>query len=257
MAEQEQTRFDWRNRKPSGHGHVWTGIFILLVGVAALMRNSIPGMPEWFFSWKTLLIALGLFIGFRHQFRGISWLILIMVGSVFLINDIYPDMTLRNYVWPLILIIIGLFFIFRPRKRWYEECKKKELSGDAPHDPMLNPEETFSKEDFVDATSIFGGTKKKILSKDFKGGDVVNIFGGSELNLMQADIKAQAIIEITTIFGGTTLIIPSNWSVRSEAVTIFGGIEDKRAAPAINESTDKTLVLKGTVLFGGIDIKSF
>ena len=260
MVDMEQFKEDWRKRRinrASGNGHIWTGIFILLIGLAALLRNSVEDMPEWFFSWKTLLIAMGLFIGVRHGFRGIAWLILIMVGGVFLLNDIYPDMTLRNYVWPLILIVIGLFFIFRPRKRWYADGKKKELTGDAPNDPLLNPEETYSKEDFVDATSIFGGTKKNILSKDFKGGDIVNIFGGSELNLSQADIKHEAVLELTTIFGGTKLIIPSNWSVRSEAVTLFGSIEDKRPVPQLTESTDKTLVLRGTVIFGGIDIKSF
>ena len=29
------------------------------------------------------------------------------------------------------------------------------------------------KDDFIDSTNIFGGTKKVILSKNFKGGDVV------------------------------------------------------------------------------------
>ena len=104
---------------------------------------------------------------------------------------------------------------------------------------------------------IFGGTKKNVLSKDFKGGDVVNVFGGTELNLTQADIKGTAVLELTTIFGGTKLIVPSNWSIKSEAVTIFGGIEDKRQLPATQEAPEKLLLLRGTVLFGGIDIKSF
>ena len=118
-------------------------------------------------------------------------------------------------------------------------------------------EETYSQEDFVDSTSIFGGANKIILSKDFKGGDIVNIFGGTELNLSQADITDKAILEMTTIFGGTKLIIPSNWSVKSEATIIFGGIEDKRSMPAVSGSIGKILLLKGTVIFGGIEIKSF
>ena len=118
-------------------------------------------------------------------------------------------------------------------------------------------EETWSQDDFIDSTSIFGGAKKNILSKDFKGGDIVNIFGGTELNLTQADIKGKVVIELTTIFGGTKLIVPSNWSVQSEAVTIFGGLEDKRSLSATTDNSDKVLILKGTVIFGGIEIKSF
>ena len=96
------------------------------------------------------------------------------------------------------------------------------------------------------------------MTKDFKGGDVVNVFGGTELNLSQSDINGTAVLELTTIFGGTKLIVPSHWSVKSEAVTIFGGIEDKRQLlPPSLDRPEKILVLKGTVIFGGIDIKSF
>ena len=118
-------------------------------------------------------------------------------------------------------------------------------------------QETWSREDFVDSTSIFGGAKKNIISKTFKGGDLVNIFGGTDLDLTQADFTGSAVIELTTIFGGTKLIVPSNWSIKSEAVIIFGGLEDKRKMPVVSDNPDKVLILKGTVIFGGIEIKSY
>jgi predicted membrane protein len=247
----------WENR--SRHGHIWTGLFILLVGAAALLKASITDLPDWLFSWQSFLIALGIFIGFKHGFRGAAWLILIMVGTAFLMRDLYPELAIRRYIWPFILIVIGAVIIIRPRRKSWEQCswndKKRRSSADSAS--ILSDEETWSKDDFVDSTSIFGGDKKNILSKDFKGGDIVNIFGGTELNLTQADIKGKVAIEITTIFGGTKLIVPSNWEVKSEAVTIFGGLEDKRSVTSLPENTDKILLLKGTVIFGGIEIKSF
>jgi predicted membrane protein len=114
-----------------------------------------------------------------------------------------------------------------------------------------------SAEEYVDSTSVFGGAKKNIISKNFKGGDLVNIFGGTELDLTRADFTGTATIELTTIFGGTKLIVPSNWTIKSEAVTIFGGLEDKRNTQNLTDSTEKILLLKGTVIFGGIEIKSF
>jgi hypothetical protein len=113
-----------------------------------------------------------------------------------------------------------------------------------------------TSDDFIDSTSIFGGAKKNIISKNFRGGDLVNIFGGTELDLSRADFNGTAEIELTTIFGGTKLIVPSNWDVRSEAVTLFGGLEDKRNM-STSENPTKTLVLKGTVIFGGIELKSY
>jgi predicted membrane protein len=154
-------------------------------------------------------------------------------------------------MWPFALIAVGLFILTRPRSKWNYE---KKTDGD------INPVSEGSgntKEDFVESTSIFGGAKKIIISKNFKGADLVNIFGGTELDLSQADFTGNSVIELTTIFGGTKLLVPSNWSVKSEAVTIFGGIEDKRKIQATTENFDKTLVIRGTVIFGGIDIKSF
>jgi predicted membrane protein len=226
------------------------------VGIAYLLKVSIPDLPQWLFSWPTFLIALGFFIGVRHNFRGISWFILILIGGVSLFDHINPDFSLRRYIWPLALIAVGMFFIIRPRRRYWEHWDEKKNTGMQGDGTPLN-EERGSDEDFVDSTSIFGGAKKIIISKNFKGGDLVNIFGGTDLDLTQADFTGTAVVELTTIFGGTKLIIPSNWSIKSEAVIIFGGIEDKRKMPAIAENAGKILVLKGTVIFGGIDIKSY
>lgn len=256
----EERRRRWMERQNhefgavhSKHSRVWTGIFILLIGFAALLKASIPFFPDWIFSWQMLLVALGMFIGVRHNFRGVAWFILMLIGGVFLLTDIYPEFNLRRYMWPFALIAVGLFIIMRPRNRWNWDDKKTAEGTD----PLINEGVGHSKEDFVESTSIFGGAKKIIISKNFKGGDLVNIFGGTELDLSQADFTGVAVIELTTIFGGTKLLLPSNWSVKSEAVTIFGGIEDKRRMQTITEVPDKTLLIRGTVIFGGIDIKSF
>ena len=238
----------------SRHGNKWTGIFILVVGVAALLKATLTNFPDWLFSWQTLLIAFGMFVGLRHNFRGPGWLVLILIGGVFLLNEIYPDISFRRYLWPIAIIVVGLFIILRPRRGWkFNPNKKTEGASDS----FFTEDIDYSSEDFVDSTSIFGGAKKIVISKKFKGGDLVNIFGGTELDLSQADFTGTAVIELTTIFGGTKLLVPSNWAVKSEAVTIFGGIEDKRRMQTVTEATEKTLYIRGTVIFGGIEIKSF
>lgn len=236
-------------------GSIWTGVFIVLVGIAALLKASIPSIPNWVFSWPSFLIALGFFIGIRHNFRGVAWFILMTVGGVFLFERINPDVSMHRYIWPLALIMVGFFFIIRPRRRNWQQWAEKKNGAEG--DTSIGYKETWNDEDFVDSTSIFGGAKKNIISKKFRGGDLVNIFGGTDLDLTQADFTGTAVIELTTIFGGTKLIIPSNWSIQSDAVIIFGGIEDKRKMQTVTENPDKILVLKGTVIFGGIDIKSY
>lgn len=257
--QERRNRWETRWAERSKNSHIWTGAFIILIGVVALIKASVTDVPDWVFSWKTFLIALGVFLGLKHGFKGAAWFILIIVGGAFLIQDINPEVRTERYIWPGIMIIVGLFLILRPRhrKRRDETIPDNKYSGPGDTTTILDEEESWSQDDFIDSTSIFGGSKKTILSKDFKGGDIVNIFGGTELNLTQADIKSKAELEITTVFGGMKLVVPSNWEVKSEVVTIFGGLEDKRSIQPGSEGSGKTLLLKGTVIFGGIDIKSF
>jgi len=242
----------------SGRGHVWTGVLLLLIGVAALLKAMLFPIPFWVYTWPMLLIVIGFFMGIRHNFRGGFWFVLIFVGGIFLAEEIYPGFMMRQYLWPLALIVIGLFFIFRPRRRNWHWREYKDDKNE-PGTNTVAPDEDASalSEDILDSTSIFGGVKKTILSKNFKGGEIVNIFGGSEIDLSQADIKGRARLELTQVFGGTKLIVPSNWQVKIEMAAIFGGVEDRRSVQKADLDPNKILSLGGTSMFGGIEIRSY
>ena len=258
----EEMKSRWEERmERHGNSHIWTGLFLLIVGGVALAKSFGVPMPVWLFTWQTLLIAIGLMIGAKRGFRDGGWFVPIIIGGAFLLNDYFLYGDLRRHMWPLILIVIGLFFILRPkrRRRWHHWDEKKNAGAvtGAETTTPLSEEEEFSQNDFVSSTCIFSGAKRVVLSKNFKGGDLVNIFGGCEVDLTQADMTAPAIMDVSAIFGGATLVVPSNWSVKSEAVTIFGGISDKRRFPASPDTNPKTLIIKGALIFGGMEIKSY
>lgn len=257
-----ERRERWESRMAShqgGDGHIWTGIFLLAIGGLALAKSMGAPIPAWLFSWQMLLIAIGLFIGFRKGFRDGGWFVPVIIGGFFLVNEFVLAGELRRHIWPMILIVVGAFFVFRPRHKSCRPWQKKSpdaIPGTAPE--TITPlSDSFTQDDIIDSTNIFSGTKKVILSKNFKGGDVVNIFGGCEIDLSQADMTTPAVLEVTAVFGGATLIVPSNWAVKSEAVTIFGGIGDKRKITTLADASLKTLVLKGTMIFGGMEIRSY
>jgi hypothetical protein len=58
------------------------------------------------------------------------------------------------------------------------------------------------------------------------------------------------------LFGGSNLIVPDDWKVKSEVVSILGGFSDKRLIVP-NPDTEKTLLVKGVVIFGGLELKSY
>jgi hypothetical protein len=81
--------------------------------------------------------------------------------------------------------------------------------------------------------------------------------GGSEIDLTQADFQGRIKIDTTNIFGGTKLIVPPTWDVQSDMVAIFGGVDDKRQISGVKLDPNKVLILDGTCMFGGIEIKSY
>lgn len=229
-------------------GRVIAGLIVVTVGLVFLGRELGYYFPRWIFSWEMLLIALGLFIGFKHAFKNMTWLVLVIIGSVFLIDDIFPYSDISDYAWPMIIIAVGLFMIFRPSKKNKDWSQWEQGNNQTLED------------DYMDSTTIFGGVKKNVITKNFRGGEATTIFGGTDINLMQADINGKIVLELTQVFGGTKLIVPPHWKVQTEdLVAIFGGVEDKRPLLSDPSAVDpnKVLILKGTCLFGGIDIKSY
>jgi hypothetical protein len=284
-----------RHVRGRGPGRIWAGLFLLAVGAVLLLDQMGFPLPDWLFSWHVLLVALGLFMGLRHNFRGGAWLILVLVGGALVYQDYNPKTHLHQFIWPGVLIFLGFLFILRPhhydwrddlRQRWgdnwKEEWEKKhgrpwpggrpwrnrpwrnrpwqnrpfQDLGGAPAPAFGGSNQSYSSEDFIDATSIFGGSHRRVVSKNFKGGDVVTFMGGTELDLTQADFTGTIRLDVTQVMGGTKIIIPPHWEVRSEVTTIFAGFEDKRQQPAVT-NPDKILVIEGTSIFGGIELRNF
>jgi predicted membrane protein len=106
-------------------------------------------------------------------------------------------------------------------------------------------------------TSVLIGTKENVISKDFKGGEITSILGGSEINMSQADITTTATIDITNVMGGTVIIVPSHWGIKSDVVCILGAVDEKRAVGKNFNDPSKLLRLTGTCLLGGVEIKSY
>jgi predicted membrane protein len=242
------------NRKDSvntdnrhNRGRAIAGLIVVVVGTVLLAKQLGVNFPYWFFTWPMFLVALGLFIGFRHSFRNPGWMIPTGIGLLFLLEHIVPELELKQYIWPIIIISVGLFMIFRPRTRSGEYWKRWDKTGS----------ESLSDSAFETVT-IFGGDKRQIISKDFKGGESVCVFGGVEINLTQADLTGGATIEVVQLFGGTKIIVPPHWRVQTdELVCVFGSLEDKRQVTGTIVDASKTLTLKGTCMFGGIELRSF
>ncbi len=217
------------------------GIILVLIGIVYLLRNyDIFLFPIDFLTWEYFFIVFGLLLFVLSDNK--------TAGIVFLAIGLF---NLVPGLWPLIFVIIGLYIIMK-RKGSRSIYHNKYFKGD----PNISSAE--DSKDSLEDVNIFGGGTKIINTDNFKGGNVVSIFGGSEINLMGSKLAdGEQSLEITAIFGGSTLIIPSEWKVELDVISIFGGYGDKRRKdPNIVYDQNKVLVVKGLVLFGGGEIKN-
>ena len=265
-------------------GKVLAGIVLLAVGASLLLKQfDFFLFPHWLFSFPMLLIVCGVYLGANNSSRNNIWLLLVAFGSILLLGDIFPDFDSGAVVGPFMLIAGGIWLILRRnnkinywdktswKKKW-EESKYDfnfqqsgstekpvadfETSSDA-NTGSTQSQPYYSGDEHLDAVAIFGSVKKTIYSKNFQGGEIVNVFGGAEIDLTQADIKGRVVIDITQIFGGVKMIVPSHWTVVSDVAAIFAGFDDKRVKTTAPLDANKILVLSGTSIFAGVDIRSY
>ena len=258
-------------RQRGKKGNLWAGLVLIAVGALLVSRQFGVYYPEWIFSWEMIVVVIGILVGMKSGFRDYGWAIIIGIGLIFLFDDIFQEMPVHQYGWPILITAVGVFVLMsglgskrEEREEQKQKQKEKEKEGE---EGIVRGEETVEEPegppampasftgDLLEVVSVFGMVKKIVVSKSFKGGEIVAVFGGSEINMTNADFSGKIVLEVVGIFGGTKLIIPPHWEVQSTSAAVFGSIEDKRPQPAINP--DKVLVIDGVAVFGGIEITSY
>lgn len=235
--------------KKSLDGKLVAAIILIAAG-ALLMLNTfnIVHIPLWHYilNWKTIIIGIGLVL-LASQNHKVTGYILIGLGLVFWVPSLLgTDIRFHQVFWPIILIAIGLVIISRRGKH-----------GGVGNNQIRNEDGSIST-NYLNDIAIFGGGVIRVESQNFKGGTLTAIFGGRDLDLKTAKITSEgAIIDVFTLFGGSKLIVPDDWQVKSDALSLFGGFTDKRHIKPDEVKENKVLLLKGIVMFGGIEVKSF
>ncbi|MGI8951705.1 MAG: LiaF transmembrane domain-containing protein [Chitinophagaceae bacterium] len=69
------------SKYPRPASKIWTGLFLVIVGVLLLAQKMHAGIPDWFISWPVLIIAIGILIGIQHKFRNFFFEMLELIDN--------------------------------------------------------------------------------------------------------------------------------------------------------------------------------
>ncbi len=224
---------------PRISGRLIFGLIAVTLGVLWTLDNlgliDSSQVLRW---WPTIILAIGVskLLGFGtrpHLVWGMTFTVaglLLLAGSLHLIHFGVEAM------WPIALIFLGVQLVMR---------SSRVRAPDAGGDPM-NTTSTFA---------FWSQIERKPVSQEFRGGDISAVMGGSRLDLRGAKAAPEgAVVDLFVWWGGVEIILSENWRVVNESNVVMGGIEDKTKTPPADARD--TLILRGLIVMGGIELKN-
>lgn len=201
-------------------------------------------------SWQMLLIVIGLYSIFQRKL--FSGFVLVVIGGCFLISRLnlpWFPVHMGDLAFPLALVLIGLSFFVRSHRKssWQNRIKTEFHTDDRQSQPV---------DGFVRSENLFGSIRQVVLDEVFKGASIRNLFGGTVVDLRRTTLApGETYIDLDCTFGGIEIYLPSDWKVDVQCSTILGGCDDKRFQAAMVDQ-GRVLVIRGSVLLGGVELKS-
>lgn len=255
------------------------GLLFLLLGAGYLARAfGIFEFTVFFKGWWTLFIIVPCFIGLLKDDDEdkLGYLIGVGIGVVLLLSC--RGLLDSDKIWLLILavvcLVVGIKCIFPERKRKSsQDADDNEgwTNVNFNHAGTRNTEdnnvidagswkedghtEYFDDGKVLKINAIFNGRDVRVDNTIFNGADISTVFGGVDLNLKNAVIRKDVVIDLKTIFGGVSILVPSGVRVVVEADSVFGSTKNTSGTPLGADQNTPTVYVRGICLFGEIKIK--
>lgn len=221
------------------NARLFFGVAVLALGMLWTLDNlSLIDASEYLRWWPALALAYGLMalagIGVRQQtVPGAFWTLL---GGAALLNTLGLIHVSIFDLWPVFLIIAGGAIVGRAWKGAPSVTSADEAGS------------TFNTFAFM------GAAERKVISQSLRQGELSAVMGGVVADLRSASpADGRAVVDVFAMWGGIEIIVPVGWRVVGEVTAILGGFDDSTVPPL--DPAAPTLVVKGTAMMGGIEVK--
>lgn len=275
--------------KKNNYVGIVLGLLFLVIGGGYLAEalGIVEEFTIFFDGWWTLFIIVPCFCGLLG--RGgekIGYLIGLAIGLFLLLSA--QGVLDSDKLWALILaaicILLGLNLVLPKRSKRAKEEKQESVQADrfdrAEHvtaeapsytvqedgvvyeelpEVTVEPSNTSYQEqetgEKVVCSAVFAGRDIRVDNSGFYGANLSALFGGIDLNLKNAIIRKNVTIEVKAVFGGIDIVLPSNVRVVVDVTPILGGVNNGTRTPLGADENTPTVYIKGTCLFGGVEVK--
>lgn len=219
------------------------GVSLIVIGVAyTLDRLGYVDASQLVRFWPALLIfaGIGKLVDPGSSSSRFSGALLTGVGALFLADNLDLLRVDFDDLFPLALVAIGLRLVWLGL--W----------------PRRSPATETESVSTIDGMVVLGGDKRNSNSADFRGGDLVAVMGGIDVDLTRARIaNGPAVIDVFAFWGGIDIRVPEDWSVTVRGIPLLGGFDDKtNRGPLAGAAPRQELIVKGLAIMGGIDVKN-
>ncbi|MGB5823105.1 MAG: LiaF domain-containing protein [Proteocatella sp.] len=217
---------------------VLPGIILVLLGGGYLGNTfGLWKFNLFFDGWWTLFILIPCAINLITYGANMFNVIGLIIGTFWLFSawDIISLRIVWKAVVPILIIAIGMKIIYQNSRNDFTYRNIKQ-DGSAPN-----------------LFAIFGGSNPNYNNLEFHGCNAYAIFGSVDINLRNAIISEDCIINCYALFGGVDILLPGKVKVRTSSTPIFGGVANKYMSPV--DENSPTVYVRSTSIFGGVEIK--
>jgi len=227
-------------------------ICLIVVGGMMLGHNLKwigDGVYRVVISWQMLCIVLGIAALMKRFLLG--GIALIAFGVYCLMPQLGGIDRERLWAfWPVLLIAVGLFILLKRKSKRVPHWEGNDDSGvflKGKHDIV---------DGFITVDISFGNVRQAVLDSVFRGGYIDVSFGSVFLDLRRTSLAAaETVLRVDLSFGGAELTVPAHWNVVIETEATLGGSEDRRSL-ATDIDNEHKLIIRGNILFSGLQVKS-
>ena len=201
-------------------------------------------IPFDLISWRLIPLIIGINALMKKDY--INGIIAISIAVIFYIPEFLSPVERTQFykLWPLLLVAIGATILLKRKFPETFDSYKTQLQD--------------GEYNYINESNIMAGSSKRFLTKEFVGGKINCIMGGSEVNLTEADLVNNSVLRVFVLMGGIELRVPKEWNIQLDVMPIAGGVDDKITKYPDNVvNPDKRLILTGYVVMGGIEIKRY